>query len=618
MPQPGAIALIAMPWPLFERPSIQLGALKAYVEKRAPHIQVEVFHHYVAVGASLGIELYQQIAAGRVETEFCYGALLFPEQRDQLEAAWRRRHPAGKKIALSEIYRCLEQCFTTLANRVDWPRFALVGFSHCTWQLAASLYGLRQLKARHPHLPVVLGGSGCGGEMGASLLKTFPEIDYVIQGEGETALLELAERILLARADSGFTSQNILYKGISDIEEDTQVGLPADYQVAELDSLPMPDYRPYFLEIAEHLGPAPFLATLPVEWSRGCWWQTATRRGCKFCNLNLQWQGYRAKSPPRLIHEIETLSSTYGCLDFALMDNVLPRQGVADFCQGLGNLKRDWRIFVELRADLPADLWVKLRQAGVHQVQIGIEALSASLLRKMGKGTTVMDNIHALKCCAEAGIVAHANLIYDFPGASPAEVSETLNVLPFLAPFPALTPVRFFLGMGSPLYRRAEAEGLKLTGNHADYHPIWPESQFPHLKLVKQGYQVNQNSARTSWRPVLRALNDWQKHYQALERAYPGQPHLSYRDGGSFLLIKRLQKSLPHQNFRLQGRSREIYLYCRSPRSLNQIHQQFPHFSPERLTAFLDGLVSQRLMFREGQTFLALALREARHASPDD
>ncbi|MDD3579422.1 MAG: RiPP maturation radical SAM C-methyltransferase [Desulfobacca sp.] len=617
MPVHGAIALIAMPWPLYERPSIQLGALKAYVERRAPDLQVEIFHHYVAVGACLGIELYQQIAAGGLETEFAYAQLLYPERREALADGWRRRHPAGKKISLPEIASRLAQAFKNLLDRVEWHRFALVGFSHCTWQLTASIYALRQLKAGYPDLPVVLGGSGCGGEMGASLLQTFPEIDYVVRGEGEAALLELAQALLSGSDHTEFNNPNILCPDRPELAADGSPTLLAENQIADLDSLPLPDYRPYFQEIAEHLGPAPFLATLPVEGSRGCWWQSATGQGCKFCNLNLQWQGYRSKSPWRLSQEIDTLSSTYGCLDFALMDNVLPRQGVPEFCQGLTHLHRDLRIFVELRAGLLANQGLPLRRAGVRQVQIGIEALSASLLKKMGKGTTVMDNVWALKCCAEVGIAAHANLIYDFPGASAEEISETLEVLPFLISYPPLTPVRFFLGIGSSLYRQAAAAGLTLTGNHADYETIWPKSQFPHLKLVKQGYQVMSKSFRPSWRPVLRALKDGQRHYRAVARAYPGQPQLSWREGGDFILIKRLDPRSPHENFRLKGRSREIYLFCQKPRSLDKIQQQFPGFSQERLLTFLNGLVNQRLMFRTGSIYLSLALREEHYAATD-
>lgn len=617
MSVPGAIALIAMPWPLYERPSIQLGALKAYVNRRAPDLQVEIFHHYVAVGACLGIELYQQIAAGGLETEFAYAALLYPERREALADGWRRRHPAGKKISLPEIASRLAQAYKDLLERVDWQRFALVGFSHCTWQLTASIYALRQLKSRYPDLLVVLGGSGCGGEMGASLLQTFPEIDYIVRGEGEAALLELAQALISGSAPRQFHNPNILCSGQPESAADGAPTRLAENQIADLDSLPLPDYRPYFQEIAEHLGPAPFLATLPVEGSRGCWWQSATGQGCKFCNLNLQWQGYRSKSPGRLIHEIDALSSTYGCLDFALMDNVLPRRGVPEFCQGLAHLHQDLRIFVELRAGLPADQWLQLSRAGVRQVQIGIEALSASLLKKMGKGTTVMDNVWALKCCAEAGIAVHANLIYDFPGASAEEISETLQVLPFLISYPPLTPVRFFLGIGSPLYRQAAAARLTLTGNHADYNIIWPKSQFPHLKLVKQGYRVKSKALRPSWRPVLRALKAGERHYQAVASAYPGKAQLSWREGGDFILIKRLKPRPPHENFRLKGRSREIYLFCQRPRALNKIQRQFPSFSQERLLTFLNGLVNQRLMFRTGSIYLSLALREEHYAAMD-
>ena len=38
------IALISTPWPLYNRPSIQLGALKAYLKATHPDVEVHADH----------------------------------------------------------------------------------------------------------------------------------------------------------------------------------------------------------------------------------------------------------------------------------------------------------------------------------------------------------------------------------------------------------------------------------------------------------------------------------------------------------------------------------------------------------------------------------------------
>ena len=71
----------------------------------------------------------------------------------------------------------------------------LVGFSVCFNQLFASLYLARLIKEIAPETPIVFGGSGCSGEVGRSLFSVFPEIDYLIDGEGEEQLLHLCRQL---------------------------------------------------------------------------------------------------------------------------------------------------------------------------------------------------------------------------------------------------------------------------------------------------------------------------------------------------------------------------------------------------------------------------------------
>jgi len=59
-------------------------------------------------------------------------------------------------------------------------------------------------------------------------------------------------------------------------------------------------------------------------------------------------------------------------------------------------LKKDLRLFSELRATTS---WAELKvmgKAGMQEVQIGIEALSTPLLKKLHKGTSAIQNLEIM------------------------------------------------------------------------------------------------------------------------------------------------------------------------------------------------------------------------------
>ena len=85
------IALLSTPWPLFNRPSVQLGALKAFVKRELPGTRVDVFHIYLKLAAALGYDLYRQISERTWLSESPYAALLYPEQREIIGRFWGRQ-----------------------------------------------------------------------------------------------------------------------------------------------------------------------------------------------------------------------------------------------------------------------------------------------------------------------------------------------------------------------------------------------------------------------------------------------------------------------------------------------------------------------------------------------
>ena len=76
------IALVSTPWPLFNRPSIQLGALKAFVEQDMPHVRADAHHAYLSIAAGLGYDLYGGISESTWLAECPYAALLYPARSE--------------------------------------------------------------------------------------------------------------------------------------------------------------------------------------------------------------------------------------------------------------------------------------------------------------------------------------------------------------------------------------------------------------------------------------------------------------------------------------------------------------------------------------------------------
>jgi ribosomal peptide maturation radical SAM protein 1 len=608
-----SIALLSPPWPLYTRPSIQLGALKAVVRSRFPDVAVAAHHAYLNIAASIGYALYNGISERTWLAETVYGALLYPEKRPDMARLFRREAAGDRRLRGADFAQLAAQVRASTEqwlSAIDWRPFRLVGVTSVLCQLTAGLYFIRRLRELNPGLTIVAGGAAFNRRSAAAALALFPEIDAVVCGEGELPLCHLVQHHVV----EGHDLAQIPPAG--GIVRRAEAGLRGDgpgfYQLENLDHLPVPDFDDYFATLAG-LDPARrFFPTLPVEVSRGCWWQreraNGAAGGCEFCNLNLQWNGYRSKSAGRAVSEIDQLTRRHRLLSVAVVDNVLPRNSTAEFLRGLAALNRDLSVFAEIRATTPLAELKLMPPAGMRRVQIGIEALSTRLLRKLRKGTTAIQNLEIMKHCEALGIVSLSNLILDFPGSDEADVAETLHAMEFAGRFRPPKPVTFWLGLGSPAWRHAGAHGLRKVGSHPHWGRIFPPRIFRRLPFMIQSYQGAAGRPHRLWQPVRERLRTWTKTFDKLHRGTPAGPILSYRDGGEFLLIRERRPDGDAATHRLEGASRRIYLFCGHHRSLQRILATFSDLPAGRITAFLQMMTAQRLMFSESDRFLSLAV----------
>lgn len=608
------IALISTPWPLFYRPSIQLGSLKACLNRKFPDIRVDSHHIYLSIAHALGYDLYGQISKRTWRAEATYAALLFPERRERISRFWRRQSKdldPGAKTDFEGTCRLLEEASHEVIDAVPWEDYGLIGFSICFSQLTSTLFFVRNIKERAPFAKVVVGGSACSGKMGLSLLHAFPEIDYVIRGEGERPLAHLTESLLNSRdRKTSFPIPGLLDRFHIPSESSDS---PQFSQVSELDRLPTPDYTDYFHHMKSLEALNRFLPEVPMEISRGCWWRQQSAqgrsRGCAFCNLNIQWKGYRAKSQARIIKELKRISKKYEVLSIPFMDNALPPGDLQGLFKKIARLPRDLTLFAEIRATTPREALAAMGAAGMKEVQVGVEALSTTLLKKLNKGTTAITNLEIMKNCESPGLPdLGGNLILHFPGSNQQEVEETLTTLEFAGPFRPLKGISFWLGYGSSVSRDPKSFGIKKIRNHPFYAHLFPSEILKNLNLMIKGYQGGIRDQKRLWRPVNQRLDAWRATYDQLHQTPTSEPILFYEDGGRFLIIRQRQAQAAPLIHWLRGTSREIYLFCETVRPLAHILSRFPDFGEEKVRPFLNMMVDKRLMFEEGNRYLSLAV----------
>ncbi len=612
------ILLVSTPWPFYSRPSIQLGALKAYLKSEFPELGIKALHLYLKVAESIGYRQYHEISESTWLAESIYAALLFPERINKIKKIYYREARGKallKRVDFSVLTDRVKEVSEEIISRVDWGKCSLVGFSICLCQLTSSLYFIRRIKEIIPDLPIVVGGSVFAGENTRDLIETFSEIDFVVNGEGELPLSELVGHMKNSA-------------GIAEIPSIPGVvarnGTNADYavsfhQMRDLTKLPPPDYDDYFYLMKTFPREKTFFPTLSTESSRGCWWnspkKSGKRAGCAFCNLNLQWDGYRTKTVSQVVSEIDLLTSKYKILSVVFTDNLLPIRESAEIFPMLDNLGKDLRLFAEIRADTPVRILKAMRIGGVCEVQIGIEALSSRLLKKLNKGTTAICNLEIMKNCEELGILNVSNLIFCFPGSDTADVEETLHTLEFATFFRPLRAVYFWLGLGSPIWQNRKSFGLTAVFNHPNYAALFPPDIFRSIRFMIQSYRGDREYQNKLWLPVKKKVKAWNRLYNELNSGFSSSPILSFRDGRDFLIVRQKRIGGDPLTHRIVGIYRDIYLFCCKQRSLKRIVATFPQLKEDKIVKFLRMMVDKRLTFEENDRYLSLAVKLKRRNS---
>jgi ribosomal peptide maturation radical SAM protein 1 len=470
------VALVCMPWASAQRGSIALGILKRSLRRTG--IPSETHYLNLRLAARMHQGIYETLSNMALVGDWLFSRHLFGSdgsgelangREDVIRAegpellACLERYSIDSETIVQDILPAfLDDCLETIA----WDRYAVVGFTSVFVQHTACLLLARRIKARWPHIRIVLGGSNVAGPMGRETLRSFDWVDYIVDGEGEAVFPELVRRIAAGRSGADLPGISCRESGNLHIADSIAPRLP-------LRQVPIPDYADYFAALRHNRLEERVSARILYEGARGCWWGQKTP--CTFCSQNGQSLSFRPKTARRVHRELNLLARRHECLNFEAVDNVLDPRQLRELFPALARGGRDFKLFYDVRSSMTRRQVALLRSAGVRAMEVGIESLHDGVLRLMHKGVSTIQNIQMLKWCAEEGISVTWHLLFGLPGELPAHYTETLAAARKITHLqPPLMTGRIFLQRFSPYFQEPERWGIRKVSPKRLYRFIYP------------------------------------------------------------------------------------------------------------------------------------------------
>jgi anaerobic magnesium-protoporphyrin IX monomethyl ester cyclase len=291
--------------------------------------------------------------------------------------------------------------------------------------------------------------------------RTFSEssdVDIVVRGEGEQTMLELARLV----SDGNLKSLSEI-AGIT-FRKNGQVFRTTDRTfIEDIDSLPYPAHKHFDLTKYKISGKT----YMPIITSRGCPFNCAFCLASKMCG-----KGFRARSPSKVVDELEWLRDTFGAGAFAFYDDTFTfdvNRAMA-ICDEMKARKFDMPWDCRTRVDkVSKELLTKLRSTNCQLIHFGVESGSQQMLNTMRKGTTVDQNARAIKLAKEADVLVAISLVIGYPGETSEMLQQTADFIHRTKP-DYVYMCEAVPYPGTELYYYIKQLGLEMTEDWNQYH----------------------------------------------------------------------------------------------------------------------------------------------------
>ena len=223
---------------------------------------------------------------------------------------------------------------------------------------------IRMIKERNAKIKIVLGGPEIARkyfDLGEKILDEFgPEVDLLVAGEGERALLSFVT--------DKFKGQKIVLND----------------EFNDLSVCSVPDYSDLVLEKYPRHNTVSLLA------SRGC------VKKCTFCAERLLYKKFRVYPVEKIMDQLKEHTER-GIKQFVFNDSLIngDLSALEKLCDGIISdfAQIRWEAQIAIRRDMPEVLFRKIKESGCYHLFVGLESGSDTVLARMNKGFTVTDAV---------------------------------------------------------------------------------------------------------------------------------------------------------------------------------------------------------------------------------
>jgi radical SAM superfamily enzyme YgiQ (UPF0313 family) len=381
--------------------------------------------------------------------------------------------------------------------------------------------------------------SGAAVIMSSSDATDHPEMylgcgaDFVIAGEVEQTLLELANHILREPSDLS------AIKGLIYLKDGKPARSAARPNLKELDELPDPAWD--LLDIASYkkawMDRAGYFS-MNVATTRGCPFH------CNWCAKPIYGQRYYTRSPERVVNEIKGLVEKFGITHIWFCDDIFGLK--PGWVQKFGEQLKAAGVRIKFKIQSRVDLLIKenqidaLAMAGCDEAWVGAESGSQKILDAMDKGTKIEQIHQATQMMKKAGIKPCFFLQFGYLGETAEDIQATIKMVMELMPHDIGISVSYPLP-GTGFYEKVKSQLKEKTNwTDSDELAMMFKSTFP-----SSFYKILQRYVHAEFRKrkALMAAKAWMvKPYKNVLPSFKKLLSLAYRYPQTAYVKQKMEK----------------------------------------------------------------------------
>lgn len=308
-----------------------------------------------------------------------------------------------------------------LRSAIEHNDIDIVGFGGLSGEYQDLARMARLVRQIRPWAIIMAGGGIVTADPETAMLA-MPEVDYGIIGEGEHTIVVLVEALSEADATTIRDIDGLIIRRNDGTLHTTRPRA----EIADLDSLPFPDYEGF--DYGEYLKKNPDMSDEGKRYSQV---SVIGGRSCKFnCTFCFHPSGtkYRQRSLNSIFSEIDWLTQHYNISYIALREELFAtdNERVREFCRRVEKYNFDWSI--QLRIDsVNRELVDMLKGTRCRYIFVGVESAADEILRSMHKGITVSRIEEALEMLHDAGLNSRSGVIMGDPMETSDTASKTIE-----------------------------------------------------------------------------------------------------------------------------------------------------------------------------------------------